>query len=75
MSIFVVCEIATKFKRNILENPEKLMKLSPFFPINFLKKAAELYNDIYKQKKFTLCSKNIENKKTWHVYPPFGNGF
>ena len=39
------------------------MKLSPFFPLNFLEKAAELYNDIYKQKKFTLCSKNIENKK------------
>ena len=50
------------------------MKLSPFFPLNFLKKAAELYNDIYKQKKFTLCSKNIENQKTWHVYRPFGNG-
>ena len=32
------------------------MKLSPFFPLNFLKKAAELYNDIYKQKKFTRCS-------------------
>ena len=61
ISIFVVCEIATKFKRNILENSEKLMKLSPFFPLNFLKKAAELYNDIYKQKKFILCSKNIEN--------------
>ena len=58
---FVVCEISTKFKRNTLENSEKLMKLSPFFPFNFLKKAAESYNDIYKQKKFTRCSKNIEN--------------
>ena len=50
-------------KRNTLENSEKLIKLSPFFPLNFLEKAAELYNDIYKQKKYTLCSKNIENKK------------
>ena len=43
------------------------MKLSPFFPPNFLKKAADLYNDIYKHNKFTLCSWNIENKKnlTW----------
>ena len=45
-SIFVVCEIATKFKRNTLENSEKLIKLPPFFPLNFLEKAAELYNDI-----------------------------
>ena len=39
------------------------MQISCFFPLNFLKKAAELYKEIYKQKKFTLCSKNIENKK------------
>ena len=47
------------------------MKLSPFFPLNFLEKAEELYNDIYKQKKFTLCSKNIENKKNLTCVPSF----
>ena len=39
------------------------MKITRFFPLNFLKKAAELYNDIYKQKKFTLCPKKNRKKK------------
>ena len=41
----------------------KINEIMTFLPANFLKKAAELYNDIYKQNKFTRCSKNIENKK------------
>ena len=45
----IVKELPLKIKKN-------LMKLSPFFPPNFLKKAADLYNDIYKHNKFTFCS-------------------